>query len=99
MLDCDGSRVYVGVSTDVDRRLNEHRGDGGRGARFTRGCQRIELLYAVRVGGRGLAQRIEFRLKRLPAETKRDLARNGVGLHKLLDRLQLERPSTGDSRL
>ncbi len=93
MLDCDRRRIYVGVSTDVDRRLAEHRRADSRGARFTRGCRELELIYAVCVGGRALAQRVEYRLKKLPARTKRRLARERIGLHGLLAYLELDPPA------
>lgn len=64
ILDCDG-RLYTGISTDPERRLLEHRSGGVRGARFTRGAAQLELLWQVEVGDRSLAQRAEYRLRRL----------------------------------
>lgn len=69
LLDCDG-RLYTGISTDPERRLCEHRRGGLRGARFTRGASRLELLWQMRVGGRGEAQRAEYRLRRLKRRDK-----------------------------
>lgn len=59
----DGS-LYTGITTDVARRLAEHRSARGRGARFLRGRGPLEVVYRRRIGARGLALRAESRLKR-----------------------------------
>lgn len=74
LLDCDG-RLYTGVSTDPQRRLREHRAGGQRGARFTRGARRLELLWHLPVGDRGAAQQAEYRLRRLSRQNKLAIAR------------------------
>ncbi|TMQ51857.1 MAG: GIY-YIG nuclease family protein, partial [Candidatus Eisenbacteria bacterium] len=38
----DGT-LYTGITIDVERRLAEHRADGGRGARYLRGRQPLEI--------------------------------------------------------
>jgi putative endonuclease len=61
----DGS-LYTGVTTNVPRRLAEHRAERGRGARSLRGRAPLEIVYRRRVGAHGLALRVESRLKRRP---------------------------------
>ncbi len=73
LLDCDG-RLYTGISTDPARRLQQHRAAGSRAARFTRGAERLELIWYVEVGSRSLAQRAEYRLRRLPRRVKLAIA-------------------------
>lgn len=94
LLDCDG-RLYTGVSTDPERRLSEHRRGGSRGARFTRGARRLRLRYRVCLGDRGLAQRAEARLRRLPRDRKLAIARDDLPWSDLLERLGLA-PGDGD---
>ena len=65
----DGS-FYTGVTTDVARRLAEHRAGVGRGARSLRGRAPLEIVYRRRLGDRGLALRVEWRLKRRPRADK-----------------------------
>lgn len=92
MLDCDGTALYTGVTTDVARRLQEHRSGGARAARYTRSRRAVVLAYSVAVPDKSLAMRIEYRLKQLPASEKRAIAANAVSLSFLCERLGLEQP-------
>ena len=56
-----GPRTYVGWTTDLRRRLDEH--NSGAGARSTRG-RRWMLLYAERCATRQEAMSREWHLKR-----------------------------------
>lgn len=88
ILDCDG-RFYTGVTTDVARRLSEHRGGRSRGARFTRGAGQIELVYQVALRDRSEAQRLEARLRRLSRAEKLTVIEAGLERGALLARLGL----------
>lgn len=68
----DGA-LYTGISTDVDVRLAKH--ESGRGAKALRGRGPLELVYRVRIGDRGLAQRVEHALKALAKTEKEALVR------------------------
>ncbi|RJP94253.1 MAG: GIY-YIG nuclease family protein [Desulfobacteraceae bacterium] len=57
--------LYAGITTQIDRRLREHRGKRARAARFTRSCREIVLVYHCGIGERGQALKVEARLKRL----------------------------------
>ena len=59
----DGS-LYTGVTTDVVRRLAEHRAGAGRGARYLRGRAPLAIAYRRKLGERGLALTVEWHLKR-----------------------------------
>lgn len=56
-----GRRTYVGWTTDLDRRLEEH--NDGKGARSTRG-RRWSLLYAEIYHNRPEAMSREWHLKK-----------------------------------
>ncbi|MDQ2068886.1 GIY-YIG nuclease family protein [Natronospira bacteriovora] len=88
LLDCDG-RLYTGVTTDVDRRLSEHRQGQSRGARFTRGAGRIELVYQIALNDRSEALRAEARLRRLRRPEKLAVVEADLGRVALLARLGL----------
>ncbi|MFG6179111.1 GIY-YIG nuclease family protein [Halomonas sp. THAF12] len=61
--------LYTGITTDVTRRLAEHR--AGRGAKALRGKGPLHLVYHECVGVHGEALRREAALKRLTAAAKR----------------------------
>ncbi|PLY02206.1 MAG: hypothetical protein C0624_09100 [Desulfuromonas sp.] len=65
--------LYTGITTDVHRRLREHRGELKGAARFTRACKKLELVYHCTLGSRSLALKAEARLKRLPKSAKEKL--------------------------
>jgi len=63
--------LYAGISTDVDRRLDEH--THGRGSKFLRGRGPLAIAYQRKVGEHGLALRVERGLKRLKKAEKEAL--------------------------
>jgi len=67
-LRCADGTLYVGVTTDLARRVAEH--NAGRGARYTAGRRPVELVAAWCFPGRGAAQRAEARFRRLPRTRK-----------------------------
>lgn len=64
LLECHGGRLYAGITTDVERRLREHR-TGKRGARFTRAHPPVRIVAAVRVASRATALRLEAAIRKL----------------------------------
>ena len=60
-----GDRTYVGVTTDLERRLAQHNGERPGGAKATRAGRPWRLGAAFGpYDGRGDAQRVERALKR-----------------------------------
>ena len=59
-------RTYVGCTNDVARRLRQHNGEIVGGAKSTQRCRPWELLKVYGpYGGRGEAQSVEYRVKKL----------------------------------
>ncbi len=69
---CGDRSLYTGITTDVSRRLREHR-DGTRGARYLRGRTPLTLVFEVAVGDRSAASRAERRVKLLSKSEKESL--------------------------
>ncbi len=65
MLRCADGSLYTGITVDVDRRVAEHNGDGGLGARYTRSRRPVELAYVEVAANRAEAARREAAIKRL----------------------------------
>ncbi len=84
----DGA-LYTGVTTDLARRMSEHGRSAGRGARSLRGRAPLELAYTRRIGERGMALRVEARIKRLTRAAKQALIAASPDRRGLLRRLGL----------
>jgi putative endonuclease len=84
---CGDGSIYTGIATDVTRRIAEHE-DGGKGAKFLRGKGPLELVYQREIGSRSLATRLEYRIKQIPPEDKRDARRLPATIESLLDELR-----------
>lgn len=81
--------LYTGITTDVRRRLDEHRGRSNRGARFTRSCTSLELVYDCEIGSRSLALKAERRVKDLSKPRKEQLVGSRPDRNRLLQILGL----------
>ena len=68
LLRCADDSLYCGWTTDVQRRLAEHRSGGA--SRYTRSRRPLELAAVVSVADRSAALREEARIKRLPRAAK-----------------------------
>lgn len=68
---CDDGSLYTGISTDVPRRLDQHRNN--RGAKRLKGRKSLQLVYSHEIGDRATAQRVEHRVKRLSRAQKEAL--------------------------
>ncbi|MEZ4485651.1 MAG: GIY-YIG nuclease family protein [Syntrophotaleaceae bacterium] len=80
--------LYAGITTDLSRRVFEHRARSGRGSKFTRSCKSLELVYDCVVGSRSLALKVESRVKKLPKSRKEflvDRRPERCGLLEMLD--------------
>ncbi|MBP9762841.1 GIY-YIG nuclease family protein [Patescibacteria group bacterium] len=71
LLRCADDTFYIGISTDVDKRLACH--NAGRGAKYTRGRLPVICVWREKVGSESLAKQREAALKKLSREDKRKL--------------------------
>ncbi len=70
LLRCADGTLYTGITTDIDRRLAEHNGEGGLGARYTRSRRPVELAYVEPADCRAAAARREASIKQLDRARK-----------------------------
>jgi putative endonuclease len=75
ILQCSDRTFYTGITTDVDRRVNEHN-SMPVGAKYTRCRRPVELVYAKRFKTRQLAMKEELRVKKLAREDKMKLIKS-----------------------
>jgi putative endonuclease len=76
VLACGDGSLYTGYTTDVDRRVTEHR--AGDGAKYTRGRRPLELVHVERFGSRSAALQREHEIKQMTAGQKRKLVEGDV---------------------
>lgn len=72
MVQCSDDSLYTGVTTDLDRRLEEHN-HGPNAARYTRPRRPVKLVYAETADCRSSACKREHALKQLTVDKKRKL--------------------------
>jgi putative endonuclease len=75
VLRCGDGSLYTGYTTDVERRLAEHR--DGDGARYTRGRGPLELVHVERFESRSAAMTREYEIKQLSKAAKERLVDGG----------------------
>jgi putative endonuclease len=65
LLRCADGTLYTGITTDVVRRVAEHNGEGGLGARYTRSRRPVTLVYVEPAESRATAARREAAIKQM----------------------------------
>jgi len=71
---CADDSLYTGVSTDVNRRLSEHR--SGKGAKYLRGKGPMEMVRSHCIGTRSKALKVEREFRKLSKVNKERLLEN-----------------------
>ena len=71
MMRCSDNSLYSGITTDLERRFSEHTNKEGKGAKYTRAKEVVEIACAwVTDSGRSEASKLEAKLKKLTKEKK-----------------------------
>jgi len=70
ILRCADDTLYTGITTDIDRRVREHNGEGAVGAKYTRVRRPVELVYTAEFADRSTATKEEMHIKRLSRKEK-----------------------------
>ena len=71
ILRCGDGTLYTGITTDVEKRLAAHR--SGKGAKYTRGRQPLELVYRESCENHSQALKREWEVKQLTRQEKEAL--------------------------
>ena len=69
VLRCSDNTMYTGVTTDINRRLDEHN-TGSRGAKYTRKRLPVKLIYWVAFSDQSSAQKAEYKFKKMTRKQK-----------------------------
>ena len=65
MIRCAGNTLYTGITTNVARRFQEHKGTNGKGAKYLKGKGPLTLVWQYQARDRSHASRIEYAIKQL----------------------------------
>lgn len=71
IVECSDQTLYTGVTSGLERRINEH--NNGTGAKYTRQRRPVKLVYSESVSDRGTALKRELAIKRMKRDSKRKL--------------------------
>ena len=71
MVRLENGHLYTGITTDVERRLNEHQ--SGKGAKFLRGKGELELVLTKPIGNHSMALKAEALIKKMNKQKKEQL--------------------------
>jgi putative endonuclease len=72
ILQCSDKTLYTGVTTDIERRIEEHN-TGSKGAKYTAARRPVKLVYSELLDSRSEAQQREHQIKSLTRQQKQQL--------------------------
>ena len=84
ILRCKDNSLYTGITTDLERRLKEHKEKGDKTAKYTLTHEAEKFEIAWKSANRILASKLEFNIKKLNKKQKEELIRNQELLEKFL---------------
>jgi len=64
IVECSDSTLYTGITTDLERRLDEHN-NSAKGAKYTRVRRPVKLVYSEECEDRSSASKREYAIKKL----------------------------------
>lgn len=71
ILECADQTLYTGITTDIQRRLQQH--EQGQGAKYTKGRTPLKLVYTEKARNRSEASKREAEIKTMSKQEKREL--------------------------
>ncbi len=89
--------LYTGVTTDVERRVSEHRSSSSatasassksKGAKYFRTKSNLSLVFQHQVANRSIAQKLEYRIKQLGKPKKEALAAGKFSITELVTEIE-----------
>ncbi len=73
MVETECGALYTGITTDVERRFQEHLNDKKKGAKFFRAKKAKALVFQQGCRNRSEASQLEAKVKKYSAQQKRQL--------------------------
>ena len=73
ILRCEDNSLYTGITTDLNRRIEEHKSQSGKSAKYTRTHKVTRLEIAWKSENKVLASKLEYYIKKLTKPQKEQL--------------------------
>ena len=70
---CEDNSLYTGISTDLNRRLDEHRSKSKKSAKYTAVHSAIKYEIAWKSNNKSEASKLEYNIKKLSKSQKENL--------------------------
>ena len=71
ILECADKTLYTGITTDLSRRLHEHK--AGKGGHYTRAHSALKIVYREKCDSRSSTSKREAEIKKLSRQAKLNL--------------------------
>ena len=78
VVECSDGTLYTGITTDINRRLNEHN-YGDKAAKYTRSRRPVKLLMTKQFASHSTAAKAEHRFKKLTRNRKFEIINESRG--------------------
>ncbi len=76
ILRCADNTLYTGITNNLTRRIQEHRAQNYKTAKYLRGRAPLKLVFQLQVSNKSIALRIESNIKKLTKAQKENLIKN-----------------------
>jgi putative endonuclease len=87
LIRCRNGSLYTGISTNVDRRFQQHRKPGRGGSKYLKGKGPLVLVFQSKVGAYSLALKVERKIKKLPKNKKEKLWQDSLYLDEIIKKI------------
>ena len=85
LIRCKNDSLYTGITTDVERRFQEHQSNSQKSAKYLRGKGPLQLAFHRKVGSRSEASIAEAKVKKLSRKEKDFLIDGSVKLEHIIN--------------
>lgn len=75
VLRCSDNSLYTSITTDFERRFDEHKNKTSKGAKYTRSREVVEMVGLWQTDCKVDASKLEFHFKRLSKNSKEIILR------------------------
>ena len=77
MIRCEDNSIYTGITTNLERRIEEHINKTKRCAKYTYRHQAVKLETAWASNNRSAASKLEYGIKKISKKQKEELIKSG----------------------